>query len=98
MTDFIPPSIPSRVPPGGWEVEERRLELERDTARTNRSRVRWIVIALLVLSVVLGWVFRWQVVEVHRSDRPSSMYLVNRWTGEMRYVQFEVWMQVEKEK
>lgn len=80
--------LPSRMPPGGWEADDRRLALQRDLARANASSWRWRVLGALTLTLIWAWAFRWQVAAVeNHGTAHSAVLMVNRWTGEMRFVQ-----------
>ena len=93
-------SPPSLVPAHGWKNEERRLELERDAARAKRSMWRWIILGFLLLTAILGWAFRWQfaLLESHGEYAAPAVLMVNRWTGELRWVQGGISLPVEHEK
>jgi ferric-dicitrate binding protein FerR (iron transport regulator) len=47
----------------------------------ERLRAFWAIAAVAALLLALGWAFRWQVVETQR-----GAYVINRWTGEVRYL------------
>ena len=44
-----------------------------------------LIAILLFALLALGWMFRWQVIEVHGGNYAAA-YLINRWTGEIRYL------------
>jgi len=44
-----------------------------------------LIAILLFALLAMGWMFRWQVIEVHGGNYAAA-YLVNRWTGEVRYL------------
>lgn len=57
------------------------------------------IILLVITLAALGWMFRWQAIEVHTmGDHSPSAFLVNRWTGEMRYLQDVKWVAVQEIK
>lgn len=62
-------------------------QLQREAADTRAAAARWLALALIVATAAIGWATRWQVVETHTGDRPAAIFLVNRWTGEIRYAQ-----------
>lgn len=70
----------------------RHSERENDghSANTKSSsgpkRSRWILGAIALLLLLIGWAVRWQVVETHPASGPASAFLINRWTGEVRYL------------
>jgi hypothetical protein len=52
--------------------------------------VKWVWPSLFLATIVaLAWCTRWQAIETHpaagSSDVPA-IFLVNRWTGEVRYL------------
>lgn len=54
---------------------------------------------LVVALLALAWAFRWQAIELHPAgDHPAPAYLLNRWTGEIRYLQDASWMTVDELK
>jgi DNA-binding XRE family transcriptional regulator len=92
----------------GWNTAEMakaahtsRQNIESLEAHGNRipkylgalaRRSKWIAAAVIVVTAAWGWSTRWQPV---RTDS-SSFYLVNRWTGEIRYVTPSGYDKVEK--
>ena len=75
-------SVPSRIPAGGWEADDRRREMERDTARAQASKRRWTVIGSLLMICILMWFFRWSVTPIPGSnDRAGYAYALDRLTG-----------------
>lgn len=90
-------SVASRIPPGGWDAEGRRLELHRDASVARASSWRWGVLGTLAVSLVWGWGFRWQMTAVEsHNEAKSGAVMVNRWTGEVRWVQEGGWIKVEE--
>lgn len=67
--------------------ETYRLQVQRDIERERNRRLPWIGAALLVALLALAWAVRWQPVETHSAAGQASIYMINRWTGEVRYVQ-----------
>jgi hypothetical protein len=60
---------------------------ETDTPSARLALVRAAVLAVVLLAI--AWACRWQVAEVHpggASGVQGGVYLINRWTGEMRYL------------
>lgn len=85
---FDGPTRPTRIPAGGWEAEERRLQLQRDTARARAARARWIVITGILAGAALAWWFRWEIVPTHTSGEygRSSAYAIDHWTGTLYWL------------
>jgi hypothetical protein len=57
--------------------------------------------ALLCAVVALAWFFRWEVVmpAAPRNEyAPATVYLLNRWTGELRHVSPAGWTILEQDK
>jgi hypothetical protein len=89
--------LPSQVPLGGWEAHDRQLELQRDLARETAASWRWRVLGVLTLTVIAGWCFRWETASIENHNQVgSAVLMVNRWTGEMRWVQSGSWVKVEE--
>jgi hypothetical protein len=60
-----------------------------------RGWPRIFAVASLCTLMATGWMFRWQVIEPHQTgDTPGYAYMVNRWTGEIRYLQDAQWISV----
>jgi hypothetical protein len=50
-----------------------------------------------VLLVLASWFFRWEAIPVMRADGPASAYIMNRWTGEIRFLRTDEWSPVKKD-
>ena len=61
--------------------------------------VNKIVIFVLVLALIgVSWLFRLDVTPVSHGDRSGAVIMVNRWTGEMRFVQGNAWLLIMEVK
>lgn len=57
-----------------------------------------LVVLLAAVLAAFGWMFRWDISPVSSTNYSSGAYMVNRWTGEMRYLQGPEWMSIEERK
>lgn len=80
------------------QLDDRERWHEERIAELFVKGARWLLAAVLLASFVLGWVFRWQPIEVHPAVGRGSIYLMHRWTGEVRLVSDEASTLVTKEK
>lgn len=85
---FDAPTAPTRGPAGGWEAEERRLQLQRDVARAWASAVRWGLVGAIAILLALAWWFRWDVQPAQRSEGGAA-YIVDRITGAVYFARQE---------
>jgi len=85
----------ARSPAGdGWDAEERQLELQLDAARSRTRRGLWRFLAGLVLALLAAWLLRWDVTPVVATAHPPYVIVLDRWTGELFYVQQATRMRV----
>ena len=83
------------------EAHDLKVSIANYTQRAETKRLTIKLIALLAAAVLvaLGWMFRWQAIELHPAgDRSTTAYLVNRWTGEIRLLYGPVWIVVDEKK
>ena len=83
------------------EAHDLKVSIANYTQRAETKRLTIKLIALLASAVLvaLGWMFRWQAVELHPAgDRSATAYLVNRWTGEIRILVNQAWIVVDEVK
>ena len=92
-------SIPQVPGQRGWAQHDHEVKLSREANQAENTRLTLKLVALL-LALLIGlsaWMFRWQAIELHPTgDRPTAAYLVNRWTGEIRYLQDNKWISVDQ--
>ena len=63
---------------------------------SNKQCILWFTILAIMLCLILGWALRWQVVETNTGVGPPTFYMINRWTGEVRYVSQTKWRVAEE--
>ncbi len=80
------------------ERDDRERWHEARMAELWGKAFRWLMAGILFASVVLGWVFRWQPIEVHPALGRGSIVLLHRWTGEVRWVTDSGWVPLTQEK
>lgn len=78
-------------------AHDRALARDAAAAKHRTTLARIILFWLAVLLALAGWLFRWQAVEMHPARASDgSALLVNRWTGEIRYIEGSTWSVVRE--
>lgn len=80
------------------DAEALKLKLQWGVARKRKSVVAITVLCATVLAGVVAWATRWQAVVPPGSSGYPGAFLVNRWTGEIRYLQGVNWIAVDELK
>lgn len=85
--------------PKGSELTSREAMTKTQVQSAKRA-VMWVITFFLALVLLGGaWMLRWQAVEFHTGGAaPAAALLINRLTGEMRYVQGIEWIAVQETK
>jgi hypothetical protein len=73
-------------------INEALAEAMKKPSRPWFIIAAWVGVFITVLAA--GWAIRWEIV----SAGPSGAFMLNRWTGEVRYLQGNAWLEVEKLK
>lgn len=83
--------------PEGWAAhhENAQMEFYKQQGATHRLTAKLVCGVLVATLIATAWACRWQTVKLPAGDGPAGALLMNRWTGEMRYVQGNAWLTVK---
>ena len=77
-----------RGPSGGYDAAEEALDLQASAARARALRAFWRFITGIVVAAFIAWLVRWDVTPVMpSSNHPPYVIALDRWTGDLFYVQ-----------
>lgn len=54
--------------------------------------------AIAVTLLALAWFFRWEPLPLQRGESAPVVYMLDRWTGNVRMIHGDTWFKVEQDK
>ena len=73
--------------PAIYDDPERLYKLQWKVAQAKADQIKWCVVGLILILLPVAWAFRWETLYAGK----DSAYVMNRWTGETRWLVGSEW-------